>query len=105
MTTLIDEIRRKVADELFELTAHALTRSTQRGIFLDELIEAVGSGDVIENYPHDRYGPSCLLLGYTKSGRALHIQLSYPSRPLLKIITIYEPTPDQWETNLKTRKR
>ncbi len=25
-----------------------------------------------------------------------HIQCSYPSRPLLKIVTLYEPNPAQW---------
>jgi hypothetical protein len=55
-------------------------------------------------YPDDRYGPSCLILGYTRNRRPLHIQCSYPSRPVLKIITVYEPAFDKWETNLKTRK-
>lgn len=101
---MIEEIRTKVRNEMFELSAHALTRSTQRHILLDELIEAVVSGEVIEDYPNDRYGPSCLLLGYTHNKRPLHIQCSYPSRLVLKIITVYEPTIDKWETNLKTRK-
>ena len=29
----------------------------------------------------------------TDDGRALHVQISCPSHPLLKIITIYEPEP------------
>jgi hypothetical protein len=101
---MIEEIRRKIQDELFDLSAHALTRSTQRHIFLDEITEAVLLGEIIENYPNDRYGPSCLILGYMQNTRPLHIQCSYPSRPVLKIITVYEPTLDKWETNLKTRK-
>jgi len=55
-----------------------------------------GKSEVIEDYPEDKYGPSCLLLGYTKAERPLHIQCSYPSRPLVKIITLYEPDPDLW---------
>ena len=38
----------------------------------------------------------CLVLGFTRSGRPLHIQCSYPSRPLIKLITLYEPKPDEW---------
>ena len=55
-----------------------------------------GKSEVIEEYPDDKYGPSCLILGYTKVGRPVHIQCSYPSRPLLKIITLYQPDPDLW---------
>ena len=61
-------------------------------------------GEIVEYYPTDRYGPSCLILGYTQNKRPLHVQCSYPSRPVLKIITVYEPTLDKWETNLKTRR-
>lgn len=101
---MIEEIQDKVRKELFELSAHTLTRSTQRYILLDEISEAILSGQVTEDYPNDRYGPSCLILGYTQNKRPLHIQCSYPSRPALKIITVYEPTLDKWELNLKTRK-
>ncbi|MFO7901734.1 MAG: DUF4258 domain-containing protein [Pirellulaceae bacterium] len=61
-----------------------------------ELREAVEAGEVIEHYPNDKYGPSCLILGFTTSGRPLHVSCSYPSRPLIKIITVYEPDPEQW---------
>ena len=101
---MIEEIQDKVRKELFELSAHTLTRSTQRYILLDEISEAILLGQVIEDYPNDRYGPSCLILGYTQNQRPLHIQCSYQSRTVLKIITVYEPTLDKWETNLKTRK-
>ena len=30
------------------------------------------------------------------AGRPLHVQCSYPSRSLVKIITLYEPDPDRW---------
>ncbi len=52
---------------------------------------------MIEAYPGDKYGPSCLVLGFTTAGRPLHVQCSYPSRPLVKLITLYEPDPDLWE--------
>lgn len=49
-----------------------------------------------KDYPDDKYGPSCLILSFTQAGRPLHIQCSYPSRPLMKIITLYEPDPAEW---------
>ena len=56
----------------------------------------VNQSEIIEDYPEDKYGPSCLILGYTKAGRPLHVQCSYPSRPIVKIITVYEPDPNLW---------
>jgi hypothetical protein len=32
--------------------------------------------EVIEDYPEDKYGPSCLILGFTVYGRPLHVQCS-----------------------------
>ena len=45
-----------------------------------------------------RVGPEerIYILGFTQGGRPLHVQCSYPSRPLVKIITLYEPDPAQW---------
>lgn len=56
----------------------------------------MADGEVIEDYPKDKYGPSCLVFGMTKSRRPIHIQCSYPSRKIVKIITLYQPDPRQW---------
>jgi hypothetical protein len=74
-----------------------------RDISVIEIRESIANGEVIEDYPNDKYGPSCLIYGMTISQRPLHIQCSYPSRPLIKIITVYEPNPDEW-INYKERK-
>ena len=93
---LIDEIRRKIDSDEFEFSKHAVDQSIIRRIRVEEVREIFGDGEVIEDYPQDKYGPSCLIFGKAKSGRPLHIQCSYPSRPLIKIITLYEPDPDLW---------
>jgi len=94
--TLVEAIRDKVERNQFEFSQHAVDQSIIRHITVQELCEAMAVGELIEDYPDDKYGPSCLILDYTGSGRALHIGCSYPSRPLLKIITVYEPDPEQW---------
>lgn len=93
----IQEIREKIKERVYEFSKHAADQSIIRDISVAELEEAIaGSSEVIEDYPEDKYGPSCLILGYTTAGRPLHVQRSYPSRPLIKIITLYEPDPDLW---------
>ncbi|MES2606431.1 MAG: DUF4258 domain-containing protein [Pseudomonadota bacterium] len=99
------KIRNKIALGQYELSKHAVDQSIIRNIGLGELEQAlINPSELIEDYPDDKYGPSCLLLGFTDKGRALHIQCSHPERPLVKIVTLYEPDPNAWE-NLKSRVR
>lgn len=93
---MIEEIREKIAQNQFEFSQHAVAQSIVRRISVQELREAIANSEVIEDYPEDKYGPSCLILGFTLAGRPLHIQCSYPSRPLIKVITLYEPNLQLW---------
>ena len=82
---LIDEIRAKFKADQFEFSKHPTDQSLLREIIVAEIREAIDDGDIIEDYPNDKYGPSCLTLGFTEA-----------SRPLIKIITVYEPNPSEW---------
>lgn len=94
--TLIEAIREKVLANAFEFSQHAVDQAILRRISVQEIREAIGTGKVIEDYPDDKYGPSCLVLGFAVGGKAIHVQCSYPARSLVKIITVYEPDPNEW---------
>jgi hypothetical protein len=94
--TLIEQIRDKIARHQYELSEHCVGASIVRHISVQELDEAIASGEIIEDYPDDKYGPSCLIFGFTLAYRPLHIQCGYPTRPLVKIITLYEPDSNEW---------
>ena len=100
---MIEEIRNKIVQNQFEFSQHALNQSILRQISVQALREAIANGEIIEDYPDDKYGPSCLIVGFTVAARPLHVQCSYPSRPLVKIITLYEPNPELW-INFKVRR-
>ena len=94
-----------VKNRQYEFSKHAVDQSITRDISVAEMADAIANrSELIEDYPDDKYGPSCLILGYTEGGRPLHIQCSYPSRPLVKIITLYEPDPDLW-IDFRVRRR
>jgi hypothetical protein len=95
MTTL-DDIRRQLSAGEFEFSRHAFRRAIERNISDAEIRQAGSRARIIENYPDDKYAPSSLLLGFTETGRPLHIQASHVESGLLKIITIYEPNPTEW---------
>ena len=93
---MIDEIRRRVEWGDFEFSQHAVDQAIIRHISVQELREAIAGGEVIEVYPEDKYGPSCLIFGMTRVGRPIHVQCSDPSRPIVKIVTVYEADPALW---------
>jgi len=99
----INEIRERFERDEFEFSRHAVDQTLRRDIGVAEIRQAAGRAEIIEDYPDDKYGPSCLLLGYTDTNRPIHIHCSYPDRSLIKLITVYEPDPNLW-TDFKTRK-
>jgi len=103
--SMLEEIRSKLLRRQYEFSRHAVDQTLIRNIAVAELEQAIANrSEIIEDYPDDKYGPSCLILGFTEAGRPLHLQCSYPSRPLIKIVTVYEPDPDLW-TDLRVRKQ
>lgn len=75
-------------------TDHAVRRMAERGIDEQEVRQTILNGEIVEEYPDDRYSPSCLIYGRTDRGRRLHVQCTMP--PRARIITTYEPDPHQW---------
>ncbi|MSP38997.1 MAG: DUF4258 domain-containing protein [Deltaproteobacteria bacterium] len=75
-------------------------------IRIDEVLEALDSGEIIEDYPEDQPYPSCLILGRTRANRPLHVVCApVVDEQRLIVITIYQPDPARWEADLKGRKR
>lgn len=103
MPAEIEPIRERFNKGEFILSLHALKRAAEREIDSSQMTEAVNSGEIIEDYPNDKYGPSCLIFGRTSNSRPLHIQVSYPD--ITKVITVYEPSLQEWEDDLRMRKR
>jgi hypothetical protein len=60
---VIEEIREKISARLFEFSKHAVDQSIVRRITVQEIREAIAGGEIIEDYPDDKYGPSCLIFG------------------------------------------
>ncbi len=92
----LDNIRRQLSAGEFEFSRHAFKRAIERNVSDAEIRQAGTQARIIEDYPEDKYAPSSLLLGFTVTGRPLHIQASHVDSDLLKIITIYEPDPAEW---------
>lgn len=102
MNTLA-EIQRRLNSGEFDFSRHAFRRAVERNISEQEICEAGAAAELVERYPDDKYGPSALLLGFTGHGRALHFQVTFDGAASTKIITIYEPDPNEWIDHRKRR--
>jgi hypothetical protein len=76
-----------------------------RKIEAQDIEEAIYKGRIIEPYPDDPRGASCLILGLTNKGRPLHIVCGRLENDEILIITAYEPDAEEWEADWKTRKK
>ncbi|MDI6755622.1 MAG: DUF4258 domain-containing protein [Thermodesulfobacteriota bacterium] len=101
---MIEDIKEKAEIGDYRLTLHAFERCVERDISPDELKDVILSGEIIESYSQDKYGPSCLICGTTDKGRILHVQCSVAP---VWIITAYDPTlnPEEWDEDFKRRRK
>lgn len=65
--------------------------------------EIIECGEIIEDYPMDQKGHSCLIMGYDNGNRPIHVVCS-PKEDYLAIITAYIPSLEEWEKGYKKRK-
>ncbi len=64
---------------------------------------AVFKGELVEDYPEDARGHSCLLLGFeADSNVPVHVVCS-PKDEYLAIITAYRPDAEQWTQDFRRR--
>ena len=92
----LERAQSQLASGEFEFSRHALKRIVERNISEQDIRQAGAQANIIEDYPDDKYSPSCLLLGFTQTGRPLHIQVSLAETDLVKVITVYDPDPSEW---------
>ena len=83
---------------------HAIKQMSRpdRMISTEEIRDAVFNGEIIEEYPNDERGESCLVFNL-KNKRVIHVVCS-PKTEYLAIITAYIPSSDQWSSDFKVRR-
>ena len=78
------------------MTRHARERAGRRRIADEAVAFALAGGEVLEYYEGDPRGGTALVLGYTRSGQAIHAVCAFDVSGTLLIITVYEPGPPGW---------
>lgn len=96
---------RSSAEKRIIFLPHAIRQMSRPDRLITRLdIRAViFEGEVIEDYPEDQRGHSCLLLGFDAADRAIHVVCT-PKNEYLAIITTYLPDVDEWSNDNRFRK-
>ncbi len=86
-------------------TYHVNMRMKGRFIPRELILNSVTSYEIIEEYPKDRYFPSYLVY-YHFQNRIFHVLFAADLEgDNVRVITSYYPTQEEWEENLKVRRR
>ena len=93
----IEEIKAAVENNEFVLSQHAHEERQAESISVDDIKTAIISGEILENYPEDKRGESCLIFGYSNV-RPIHVVCGKSKIGWLKVITVYIPKPPKWVT-------
>ena len=98
MKEIIQHLQARVRERNYRLTSHAEREREADHITVQEVEEAVLSEacEIIEDYPTDPRGHSCLILGWTHVGLPIHLVCGHLSEEEFIVITIYRPDPTQW---------
>ena len=96
----LDEILRFVEEGQYEFSFHAQQQRLEEDVDVIELEDAiVHRGEILESYPDDPRGESCLVLGFTVT-RPIHAVVGRVRKSdeghILRIIPVYIPQPPKW---------
>lgn len=96
----VDFIKTEIRNQQYDLSAHAHNERLEEQITIEEVERVLLKGAIIEKYPNDTRGGSCLVAGID-SKKPLHVICGMRGNKLL-IITVYRPKLPVW-TDYKTR--
>ena len=101
----IEDIQHYCTQSKIKWYKHALERMQERDISRADVKKCIMHGEIIEDYPDDFPHPSCLIFGYTVNEKVIHTVVSLDvGNDSIGIITVYFPSTDKFEADLKTRK-
>ncbi|MCJ7435101.1 MAG: DUF4258 domain-containing protein [Anaerolineales bacterium] len=98
-----DFIRAEIDNQSYQISMHADDERLADGLTIAELEMALLDYEIIESYPEDPRGESCLILGFVDE-KPVHVVCGRNRAGHLVLITVYIPTMPKWKDPY-TRKR
>lgn len=82
---------------------HVSERLRKRNISPDDVLHCLLNGEIIEEYPDYWINPAALVFGCKLDGQIIHVVVGVDD--FVHIVTVYYPTLEKFESDLKTRRR
>ncbi|MCP4666794.1 MAG: DUF4258 domain-containing protein [Deltaproteobacteria bacterium] len=93
----IENLSVAIRNSQVRITDHADEEAFDAGLTLEQIYFSVMHGEIIEDYPHDKPYPSCLIMGMNFVGEPIHSVWAYNAENQWAVlITVYRPDPERW---------
>ena len=102
---ILADIRTVAGEGDYLVSTHFLDMLFERGLDLVDIADAIreDAPEIIEDYPNDTRGSSCLILCQGASGTWYHVVCGYA--PLVTMITVYVPDSLLWSLDYRRGRR
>jgi hypothetical protein len=100
-----DKVCTAIAAGRTHVSEHAYDEAVDDDLSVPDVIDRTPAGEVIEDYPDDRRGSSCLVLMNAGDKQPVHAVWAFDhgsGRAIL--ITVYRPDPARWSDDLRQRR-
>ena|SRR3989304_10172441 len=95
----LQHIKGLITKKNYSISKHAFAEAFQDNFSLEDILNGIQDGEVIENYLERKR-----LLIYAKlRSKAIHIVVDYSEVNYIWIVTVYKPDPNEWISD-KVRK-
>ena len=89
-------IQSKIREGQYYFSRHGDQERQNDNLTIAEVEEALSAGRVLEQYEDTGRGESCLVVGFTESGKPLHMVCGEIEDHVV-LITVYIPTPPKFK--------
>ena len=86
----------KIKKDAYLFSEHADNERMNDNLSISEIEESIINGTILESYPNDKRGNSCLMVGFTNEGKPVH-SVCGKNGEMLVVITVYIPTPPKFK--------
>jgi hypothetical protein len=97
MAITVEFIRQEIRNQQYEISLHADDERLAEGLSMREVESALLRCEILENYPDDPRGESCLALGFATDQNPVHIVCGRNRSGHLILITVYIPRLPKWK--------